>query len=160
MAAWQNFFLAQVGASAALTGLIFVSVSISLQKILTYSKLVNRAFQVLAVLLQIVVVSSLTLVPDQSLTLLGAEVLVIGSAVWFIATVFELGSVRATPAQYRNIAIFNAAFSQVAALPYVIAGIVLMTGYSAGFYWLGGGILLSYAKAMFEAWVLLVEINR
>ena len=160
MDAWQNFFLAQVGASAALTGLIFVSVSINLTKILRYSKLVNRAFQVLAVLLQILVVSSLTLVPGQSFALFGGEVLVIGIAVWIIATVFEFGSFRTTPAQYRKVALFNVAFSQVTALPYLVGGIVLVTSSDRGFYWLVASILLSYAKAIFEAWVLLVEINR
>jgi hypothetical protein len=30
---WANFFIAQVGAAAALTGLIFVGVSINLNKI-------------------------------------------------------------------------------------------------------------------------------
>lgn len=160
MDAWQNFFLAQVGASAALTGLIFVSVSISLKKILEHSKLVNRAFQVLAVLLQILVVSSLTLVPGQSLAVFGTEVLVVGVAVWIVATIFEFGSIRTTPAQYRNVALFNTGFTQVAALPYLIGGGILLTGSPAGFYWLVASILLSYAKAMFEAWVLLVEINR
>jgi hypothetical protein len=160
MDVWENFFLAQVGASAALTGLIFVSVSINLKKILQYSKLVNRAFQVLAVLLQILVVSSLALVPGQSAAAFGAEVLILGIGVWIIVTAFEFGSVRTTPPEYRNVALLNAGFSQVAALPYVVGGIILMTSGGAGCYWLVGGILLSYAKAIFEAWVLLVEINR
>ncbi len=160
MEIWQNFFLAQVGASAALTGLVFVSVSINLKKILEYSKLVNRAFQVLAVLLEILVVSSLALVPGQSLALFGAEVLIVGIAVWVIATVFEFGSVRTTPSEYRKVALYNAGFSQLAGLPYLVGGIVFLTSGDAGFYWLVAGILLSYAKAMFEAWVLLVEINR
>lgn len=160
MEAWQNFFLAQVGASAALTGLIFVSVSINLKKILEYSKLVNRAFQVLAVLLQILVVSSLVMVPGQSRALFGAEVLIIGIAVWIITTVFEFGSLRITPPEYRKVALFNAAFSQLAALPYLVGGVILLIGDEAGLYWLVASILLSYAKAMFEAWVLLVEINR
>ena len=160
MDAWQNFFLAQVGASAALTGLVFVSVSISLTKILQHSKLVNRAFQVLAILLQILVVSSLVLVPGQSLAVFGIEVLAVGIAVWIITMVFEFGSIRTTPTQYRNVALFNAGFSQFAALPYLIGGIIFVTGSNAGFYWLVASILLSYAKAMFEAWVLLVEINR
>jgi hypothetical protein len=36
MLGWENFFVAEVGASATLTGLIFVSVSINLTKIMTY----------------------------------------------------------------------------------------------------------------------------
>ena len=34
MASWENFFIAEVGASAAPAGLIFVGVSINLKRIL------------------------------------------------------------------------------------------------------------------------------
>jgi hypothetical protein len=33
---WENFFVAEAGASAALLGLLFVAVSISLAKVLEY----------------------------------------------------------------------------------------------------------------------------
>jgi hypothetical protein len=45
MSGWENFFIAEVGASAALTGLIFVGVSINLARILSFPKLPNRALQ-------------------------------------------------------------------------------------------------------------------
>ena len=40
--AWVNFFVAQCGASAALLGLIFVSVSLNLTKILSHPLLPGR----------------------------------------------------------------------------------------------------------------------
>jgi hypothetical protein len=40
---WANFFVAEVGASAALTGLIVVAISVNLSKILAYEQLPRRA---------------------------------------------------------------------------------------------------------------------
>jgi len=98
---WSNFFLAQVGASAALTGLIFVGVSVNLTRILEYAALPDRALEAIIVLVQVLLVSSLVLVPQQPHELLGAELLVVGCATW--ATVVYLGvrSLRATDRQYR-----------------------------------------------------------
>jgi hypothetical protein len=47
MELWPYFFQAQVGASAALVGLIFVSISISLSRILAVAHLPARAMEAL-----------------------------------------------------------------------------------------------------------------
>jgi modulator of FtsH protease len=59
MAAWANFLTAQVGASAALVGLLFVGLSVNLSKILASAKLTDRAFVVFLLLLTVLVASSL-----------------------------------------------------------------------------------------------------
>ncbi len=53
MIGWENFFIAEVGASVALTGLIFVGVSINLTRILSLTGLPNRALLALTLLLTI-----------------------------------------------------------------------------------------------------------
>lgn len=78
---WDNFFVAQLGASAALAGLLFVGVSINMTKILAYPTLPRRALRALIMLVTILIVSSLFLVPGQPIAQLGLEVLVIGGAV-------------------------------------------------------------------------------
>ncbi|MFC3133535.1 hypothetical protein ACFOHM_11190, partial [Microbaculum marinum] len=75
---WANFFLGQVGASAALGGLLFVAASLNLPRILQYPGLPERALAALALLLGILVVSSLMLVPGQPLRLIGAGGLAAG----------------------------------------------------------------------------------
>ena len=70
MSGWESFFVAQVGASAAVAGLVFVGVSINLDKILKYAGLPGRAQEALIVLMLVLVVSSLMLVPGQRWPLL------------------------------------------------------------------------------------------
>ena len=45
-------------------------------------------------------------------------------------------------------------------LPYLIAGIILLVGDESGLYWVVPAIIFSLIKAIADAWVLLVEINR
>jgi hypothetical protein len=77
LAYWEPFFSAIIAAAAALTGLLFVAVSINLDRILKGGRfLPARAAETLATLLLVVASSALALVP-QSIRLLGVEILVI-----------------------------------------------------------------------------------
>jgi len=76
-AAWVPFFTAMIAAAAGLTGLLFVAVSINLDRILKAARfLPARAAETLATLLLVVVSSALALVP-QSTRLLGLEILIV-----------------------------------------------------------------------------------
>ena len=49
---------------------------------------------------------------------------------------------------------------QLATLPFVIAGIMVLTQGGTGLYWIVPAVLFSFFGALLDAWVLLVEINR
>jgi len=66
LAQWSNFFSAQVGASAALTGLLFVAISINLPKIVANPQLASRSAKALATLAGVLLASTLCLVPGLS----------------------------------------------------------------------------------------------
>jgi modulator of FtsH protease len=162
---WHDFFLAQAGAAGVLTGLVFVGVSINLQKIVSdpRSGLAGRAGEALILLVAVLTVSILVLVPAQSLGVLGAEVLVVGLAAWgwIVAIQLQLlrewGSMRA---DLRVPFVLRVVLGQVASLPLVIAGVAVLWVGPVGLYWLVAGTVFSILAALFEAWVLLVEINR
>src|ERR1700733_12030733 len=77
-AGWANFFVAEVGAAAALSGLIIVAISINLQRILSFPHLPGRAAEMLIMLVGALLACSVVLVPDQPAKLLGVEIAGIG----------------------------------------------------------------------------------
>jgi len=42
----------------------------------------------------------------------------------------------------------------------IVGGALLLFGMESGFYWIAAGVIVSFIKAVRDAWVLLVEINR
>ncbi len=160
MSGWENFFVAELGASAALTGLIFVGVSLNLTKIMASSNLPNRALEALVALVAVLFISSLLLVPGQSFLAIGIEVLLIGLIDWMTMLLLQLNSLRKMQAQYRRAFARIILICQMAALSFVIAGIVLLIAGTNGLYWIVAATLLSFLAAFTDAWVLIIEINR
>ena len=162
---WHDFFLAQAGAAGVLTGLVFVGVSINLQKIVSNpsSGLAGRAAEALILLVAVLLASVLVLVPAQGLGVLGAEVLVVGLAAWGWIVAIQLPRLRewgTIRADLRGPFVLRVVLGQVATLPLVISGVVVLAVGRGGLYWLMAGTVFSILAALFEAWVLLVEINR
>jgi tetrahydromethanopterin S-methyltransferase subunit D len=72
-AEWTDFSVAVVGASAALTGLLFVAVSINIEQILAVDALAGRALSTMILFVVPLLVGILVLVPDQSPAAFGLE---------------------------------------------------------------------------------------
>jgi hypothetical protein len=157
---WSNFFVANAGASAALTGLIFVGVSINLTKILSIVSLPERALISLILLFSILIRSLLFLVPDKKLNSIGLEILITGFITWLVVTVIDINIVRKKEKEYKRLYFLNFCLNQVALFPYFISGILIMNVGISRLDWLVLAFIFSYVKAMLDAWVLLVEINR
>jgi modulator of FtsH protease len=162
---WHDFFLAMAGTAGVLTGLVFVAVSINLQEIVSEpgSGLPGRAAEALILLVGVLTASVLLLVPGQGRVTVGALVLAVGLATWGCVAVIQLrrlqdwGTMRS---DLRQAFVLRVVLAQIATLPLVVAGITVLTGGLGGLYWLVAGMVLSIVVALFEAWVLLVEINR
>jgi hypothetical protein len=157
---WSNFLIAEAGGAAALTGLIFVAVSINLAKILEYPGVSTRAAEAILVLLGVLLVSSIALVPSESDRVMGFSILAIGGALWLTVTATQI-RFRFPQANYRVWwFLTRVAFSQLAILPFCIAGVGLILGWHNAMYWLVPGCLFSFVAGVHSAWVLLIEIMR
>ncbi len=156
---WSDLFVATAGAAAALTGLLFVAVSINLDRILSFEGLPNRALATLVLLLGATIVSILGLTPGQSNTALGIELLVVG----LLASLIVFRQLRAshdpnhqTDGQYAG----HLMLGSIGVIPFVIAGITLLAESGGGMYWVLAGIVGAIVGGVANAWVLLVEILR
>ncbi len=159
MEAWREFFLGELGASAALAGLLFVALSINLESILAIAGMAERGAQALVLLLAIVVISSFGLAP-MPLQAFGISVTVGAFAFLAFSWFLESRAIGKADPRHRRFRIFNTGMQQLALAPYVVAGIMLALEREAGAYWLLAGVIVSFVKAVADAWVLLVEIKR
>ncbi|HTS45350.1 MAG TPA: hypothetical protein VMH01_13210 [Puia sp.] len=160
MKEWHDLFVATCGSAAALTGLIFVGVSINLTRILSIPKLPERALLSLVLLLSILIRSIIFLIPAQSLWLTGAEALATGMITWFFVIRIDTLIYKNRENRYKNLYLAHIFFNQLAVLPFIISGLLLLNGVEKGIYWDAVGIIFCFIKAIWDAWVLLVEINR
>src|SRR5215204_5403825 len=155
---WHDFFLAQAGAAGVLTGLVFVGVSINLQKIVSdpSSGLAGRAAEALILLVGVLLASVLVLVPAQGAGVLGVEVLVVGLAAWGWIVAIQLPLLRRWGAMRPDLRVsfvVRVAMGQIATIPTIVAGIAVLAGGLGGLYWLVAGMAFSILAALFEAWV-------
>jgi len=63
----------------------------------------------------------------QSLTLVGIELLVVGLFVWIAATRLDVIILLKKEPQYRVPYVLNMVLTQFALMPYIIAGIIVLT---------------------------------
>jgi hypothetical protein len=160
MEQWANYFLATCGASAALTGLIFVAVSINLQRILSITNLPTRALGSLILLVNIMIISSLCLIPKQTIICLGIEILAIDGTVWCGLIYMNIQFYKSVPAEYKPHYFRHLFFMLISMLPFLVAGAGMCFSNNHYLFWLIPGITISIIKSLLDAWVLLVEINR
>ena len=155
---WTDLFVASAGASAALAGLVFVAVSINIDRILQFQGLPERSLATVLLLLNVVLVSILGLIPGQSRTALGVELLAEGLA--FTVVVVWL-SIRSLPQRYeRAWLVSRLSVGAIGTVPLIVGGATLLAAHGGGLYWTVGGIIGAIAGAVANAWVLLVEILR
>jgi hypothetical protein len=157
---WDSFLSAEIGATAALTGLIFVGISINLQRLLQLPNVANRALQALLILLGLLGVESLLLVPNQSEALQGTEILTVAVALLAALDWMEWRSWK-IPSQWRvGTHRIHSIEIQVPIGFSVIGGALLVVGSPAALYWFVPAVLTGFLIAIAEAWVISVEIVR
>ena len=157
---WQTLLALQGGAAVTLTGLVFVAVSLNLSRIMNFPGLPGRAGESLLQLLQVFFISTAALIPRQPLTVLGIEVLLIVSLSWMAQTVGQIRYAKSRADHPWSWLMTRVVFTQLATVPFWIAGIDLLLGGFSAVYWIVPGFVFSFTAAVISAWVLLIEILR
>jgi hypothetical protein len=158
---WVNFFVAASGASAALAGLIFVALSVNINRILQVPHLPSRAGATIGTLILILVCSMAVLIPQPAFAL-GVEILGFGICGWLlkVRSAYRAIADRRRTARPAFEAVTETVFGQIQVLPFIAGGVLLITGDGSGFYWVAGGVIAVFVLSVFNGWVLLVEILR
>jgi hypothetical protein len=160
VAPWANFLIAEVGATAALTGLMIVAVSINLQHILSSPQLPGRAAEMLFMLVGALLVCSFGLMPDQPVKLFGGEIIAVGLLMTVAPVVIQARQLPVLKTQPLSWWLWRSIVALCAGVPVLVGGLYLVTGAGNGLYWVAAGVLVTLAATVWNAWVLLIEILR
>jgi hypothetical protein len=161
---WHDFFISAGGAAAALSGLIFVAVSINLRDIFALEKdvgstyLTGRALESLVALLIVLGISLVGLDPSIGRAVFAAVLLfcAVGSAVSPVRQASAYRSSHVKPRSYN----LRLSLSLLLVAAYALAGATLLARSGGGLHWLPAAFILAVAIAASNAWVLLVEVLR
>ena len=157
---WGDLFVATAGASAALAGLVFVAVSINIERILKFPGLPERGLETVLLLLGVLIVSVVGLIPGQGRTALGVELLVVSLTVGLVLA--RLPTIQSTTSgqEPRVWVLGRLAIRLVGTILLMVGSVSILFAAGGGLYWIVAGIVFAVVGAVVNAWVLLVEILR
>jgi modulator of FtsH protease len=124
---WENFSSLKLPPLLLWLGLFYISISLNLDQIIAnlVFGLPGRALEALVILLTLLVISTLMLVPEQNLKVIGAEVLGVGLANWVVVVaiqLLQLKNLRRLEPKFRWRFLNRMILGQAATLPFVIVG--------------------------------------
>jgi hypothetical protein len=157
---WTDFSVAVVGASAALTGLLFVAVSINIDQILAIEALAGRALSTMILFVVPLVVGVLVLVPGQSATALGLELIATGAVAGGGLLRINRPANRGELEPRSSWVLIRLVPSVTITVFLILAGTGLIARAGGGLYWVAPAIVVAFVGGLATVWVLLVEVRR
>jgi len=157
LADWRPFFLMVAGATASLTGLLFVALSLHVRHIASQPLYRYRARLSLGSLMAILVIAGLTLIPRQSALELGVkEIFPLGAMV--ILLVLGLLELRQIANAGRRPYVIRTAVALALVVVAGVGDILLATGRPVGLEILALCCVVFLAWLVFNAWALVIVL--
>lgn len=155
-AAWATFGGAVSAVAGALTGLLFVALSVKGTALAASPALISRAAQTLALFMTSVLIAVVLVAPQRS-TALGAELLALavlcGAA---LLTLDRRAGHAREPGIVRSVERFSP--NTVTAILVGVAGLTLLVRAGGGLYWLIPAVVASLVGGVVSAWLFLVRV--
>jgi 4-hydroxybenzoate polyprenyltransferase len=153
---WRDFGVTVAGLAGALTGLLFVAVSLKSETLARSRSLRSRAAQTLVLFLT-AAIAAILLVAPQPRSALGAELLAVAAVSGIALLVFDR---RAGHDQDSGVAryIERASPNMVTSVLVALAGLTLLLTAGGGLYWMIPATLASLVGGVINAWLFLVKV--
>jgi hypothetical protein len=150
---WSNFYVAAAGAAAALTGLLFIAVSLRPREIRESSLMLGRARSAFYGFATIAFVALLALAGTRS-RLIGLAQLGVAIVAVALSAPFTRAAIRARTLNYRRALVYHAGLLVVAA-----GGVLRVVGDSSqdSSAVLATGVLLLLGIALSNSWQLVIS---
>lgn len=158
--AWKDFAVMIGGASAALAGLLIVSMSINIDEIVKFPHLPPRAAAALIALLSPLIIAIILLVPGQPEVAVGVELLALGLILGWVmfGRLVRFQHQQSVPLWVWISSTGGPMFVLVAGV--LLAGVGMCSGTIGGLLWLAPVVIAAVLGGTAQAWVLLIEIRR
>jgi hypothetical protein len=156
---WNNVAVVAGSASGALTGLLFVAVSLNRDRIAEHPALRAEAAQTLGLFLIPLIISILLVIPGTPTWVLGTELVTFGIAAAVATLVVGRGKKALGNGTEARLARVLDVISPnlLTTLLVVVAGATLLAGGGGGLYWLVPSIILALVGGVVNAWLFLTR---
>jgi hypothetical protein len=131
---WAEFGVAAAGAAAVLAGLVFLAVSINLERVLSVRGLPGRAGESLVMFVGALIPSLFLLVPGQSHTTLGVELAISGAALAVVLMLIAWPGLKHQAHHPVSWRITRIVAGLATSVPIVVAGFSLLAESGGGLY--------------------------
>jgi hypothetical protein len=154
---WHDFFIMVGGAAAALTGLVFVAMSLNLETIAKDITHRNRAIGTLIGFTAPFIICALALMGEQNYLAIGLEWLAMSS----IATaVYIIGYIQARKRgrSTLGLGVYRLTFGTSLYIAELIGAAMIINGHTLGLYIAAIAMLLLLAYTITGAWLLVIGV--
>jgi hypothetical protein len=157
---WTTFATVVGTAASALTGLLFVAVSVNAQAIAARPALRASAAQTLVLFGSSLVIGIVLVIPDQDAWVVGAELVALGALTGAAMAVIGRGKTVDPHDETARLArlVDRASPNMVTSVLIVVAGVSQLAGVGGGLYWLVPAAVLALIGGVINTWWFLTRL--
>ena len=155
---WSNFAVITGSAASALTGLLFVAVSLNRDRVVKHPALRGQAGQTLVLFVLPLLLSVLLVLPGSSAAALGTGLVVLAAVAGMTLRLIDRGKGAAGDDPEGRLArlLDKASPNLIVVILTLVAGCVQLAG-DDGLYWVAASSVLSLVSGVVNAWLFLTR---